>query len=281
MLRCSYRSRRCGVRSEGAARFVPRGARCAALLLVAVVAMGCRSGGASPPDASGDSTADSTARAAANARRSSPAAESLTVVVFGNSLAAGYGLSSEEQAFPALLEQKADSAGLAPVEVVNAGNPGETTAGGRRRIDWILRREDLDVLVLELGGNDALRGLLPDSARANLRAIIEKTRARFPDVRVVLTGMKAPPNMGSAYTKRFERIYPQLAKETDAALVPFLLKGVAGRPALNQPDGIHPNARGQRRLAATVWEVLRPLLRKMRGRERQRASAPTTSSATR
>ncbi|PSQ81867.1 MAG: arylesterase [Bacteroidetes bacterium QS_8_68_15] len=257
---------------------------CAALLLSLIAAagvVGCRSGETSSGSSSAppaDSSAQAAADAAPNDRRRA-AAESLTVVVFGNSLAAGYGLASEDQAFPALLEQKADSAGLPAGDIVAAGNSGETTAGGRRRIDWILRREELDVLVLELGGNDALRGLPPDSARANLRAIIRKTRAEFPDVRVVLTGMKAPPNMGSAYRNRFARIYPQLAEETGAALVPFLLKGVGGRPALNQPDGIHPNAEGHRRLAANVWTVLEPLLREMRRAQDSGDGRPTADGS--
>lgn len=241
---------------------------CAALLGVGI---GCRSGDASSsPKAT---RADSLARTDSSAQADpAGASEKLTVLVVGNSLAAGYGLS-EEQAFPALLQQKADSAGLGRVEVVNAGVSGETTAGGRRRIDWLLQRNDVDVLLLELGGNDALRGLPPDSAKANLRAMIEQTKAKFPQARVVLAGMKAPPNMGSDYAQRFEQVYPQLAEQTGATLIPFLLKGVAGRPALNQPDGIHPTAEGQKVLARNVWNTLGPLLREMRG-----ASAPASAT---
>jgi acyl-CoA thioesterase-1 len=265
MLRRFYFSRRSGVRRLLLA------ACCAALLGGSVV--GCRSGDASSsaPAPRADSSA---ARADSTASPAAGASEKLTVLVVGNSLAAGYGISQDE-AFPALLQQKADSAGLGRVEVVNAGVSGETTAGGRGRIDWLLRRKDLDVLLLELGGNDALRGLPPDSARANLRATIEQTKAQFPEARVVLAGMKAPPNMGASYARRFEQIYPHLAEETGAALIPFLLEGVAGRPALNQPDGIHPTSEGQRVIARTVWDTLGPLLREMRG-----LAVPAEASAT-
>lgn len=250
---------------------------CLTLACTAFLMAGCRTGDASNP--SSTTTADSARPAATGAQRPAPGEEKITVLVVGNSLAAGYGLS-EDEAFPALLQQKADSAALQKVEIVNAGNSGETTAGGRRRIDWLLRRPDVDVLLLALGGNDALRGLPPDSARANLRTIIDKTKARFPDVCVVLAGMKAPPNMGTAYTQRFEQIYPQLAEETGARLVPFLLEGVAGRPALNQPDGIHPTARGQRIVARNVWTVLGPLLKEMRGANPSPATkAPAATAA--
>jgi acyl-CoA thioesterase-1 len=261
MLRSSYFSRRSGVRRLLLA------VGCAALLGAGGV--GCRSGDTSSSD---PTRANSVAHADSSGQKAS-ASEKLTVLVVGNSLAAGYGLSQSE-AFPALLQQKADSAGLERVEIVNAGVNGETTAGGRRRIDWLLRRNDVDVLLLELGGNDALRGLPPDSTKANLRAMIEQTKAKFPEARVVLAGMKAPPNMGSDYARRFEQIYPQLAERTGAALVPFLLEGVAGRPALNQPDGIHPTAEGQTVLARNVWDTLGPLLREIRG-----ASAPAASSS--
>lgn len=231
--------------------------------IIVLAATGCRSEDPASPSARGGAgePTDSGAHAAGETRRGTTA-DTTTVLVFGNSLAAGYGLP-QDAAFPALLEQKADSAGYERIEVINAGNSGETTAGGRRRIDWLLQRKDLDVLLLELGGNDALRGLPPDSARANLKAIITKTKARFPDVHIILAGMKAPPTLGTDYTRRFERIYPDLAEETGARLIPFLLKGVAGRPALNQPDGIHPTAEGQRRLAENAWAVLGPLLEEM------------------
>jgi acyl-CoA thioesterase-1 len=188
----------------------------------------------------------------------SPALDARPVVLFlGTSLTAGYGLASD-QAFPALVQQAIDSAGL-PYRGVNAGVSGETSAGGLRRIEWLLR-EPVDVLVLELGANDGLRGLDVQEMRRNLQAIIDRTRERYPDAQVVIAGMESPPNMGGRYTSAFRRVFPELAAANDAALIPFLLEGVAGRAALNQPDGIHPTAEGHRRIADTVWDVLMPLL---------------------
>jgi acyl-CoA thioesterase-1 len=175
----------------------------------------------------------------------------------GNSLTAGLGVS-EDQAFPALIQQKIDSAGLR-YGVVNAGVSGETSAGGLRRIDWLLRQR-VDVLVLELGANDGLRGQDVDSMAANLQAIIDKTRAAYPDVRIVIAGMQAPPNMGPSYTRRFRAVFPRLARENDATLIPFLLADVAAVDTLNQPDGIHPTAQGHRIIAETVWKVLEQVL---------------------
>jgi len=179
------------------------------------------------------------------------------VLFLGTSLTAGYGLPSDE-AFPALLRQQIDADGLA-YRVVNAGVSGDTSAGGLRRLDWLLRLP-VAVLVLELGANDMLRGLDLAALHRNLAAIIEHTRAAHPEVRIVVAGMRAPPNLGRAYVEDFETVYAQLAREHDAALVPFLLEGVAGVPSLNQPDGIHPTTEGHRRIAATVWPVLGPLL---------------------
>jgi acyl-CoA thioesterase I len=181
------------------------------------------------------------------------------VVLFvGTSLTAGYGLG-EDQAYPALIQEKIDAAGL-PYRVINAGVSGETSAGARRRLDWLLR-QPFDVLVLETGANDMLRGQNPDSTRANIEAIVEQVRAARPDTRIVLAGMLAMPNLGREFGQRFERIYPEVAREQDLELVPFLLQDVAAQPELNLPDGIHPNEAGQRRLAETVWEVLEPVLR--------------------
>lgn len=180
------------------------------------------------------------------------------MVVLGDSLAAGYGLDRTE-AFPALLQRKINTAGL-KFQVVNAGVSGDTSAGGLRRLDWLLKRP-VDVLVLELGGNDGLRGLSAAAMKNNLQGIIERTRAKFPAVQIVLAGMKMPANFGE-YAGQFERVYPDLAKEQNVALVPFLLEGVGGRPELNLPDRIHPTAEGQKIVAENVWQVLKPLLEK-------------------
>jgi len=183
-----------------------------------------------------------------------------TIVILGDSLAAGFGLDPGE-AFPALLQKKIDEVDWV-FTVVNAGVSGDTSAGGLRRIDWLLRRR-IDVLVLELGGNDGLRGLSTDATKSNLQAIIDRTKRKYPQVRIVVAGMQMPPNMGADYTNRFQKIFPELAKENGADLIPFLLEGVGGKPALNLPDRIHPTAEGQRIVADNVWKVLEPMLKKM------------------
>ena len=182
-----------------------------------------------------------------------------TVLFFGDSLTAGYGLEdAATQAFPAIIQQKITAAGL-PWRVVNAGLSGETSAGGLRRIDWILRAP-VDVFVLELGANDGLRGLPLDALRGNLQSIIDRVRAKNPSVKIVIAGMKMPVNLGD-YANTFSDIFPALAKANQAALIPFLLESVAARPELNQPDGIHPNAEGARLVADTAWKTLEPILR--------------------
>ena len=181
------------------------------------------------------------------------------VVFLGTSLTAGLGLDPE-QAFPALIQRKIDSAGL-PFEAVNAGVSGETSAGARRRMDWVLR-QPVSVLVIETGANDGLRGLEVDSLRANIQAIVDEARKLSPPPAIILVGMRAPPNMGFGYTRRFRDVYRNLAEENDLPLVPFLLDGVAGVPSLNQGDMIHPTAEGQRRMAEVVWTVLEPVLRR-------------------
>lgn len=181
------------------------------------------------------------------------------VIIVGTSLTAGYGVG-EAEAYPALLQQRIDSAGL-PYRVVNAGVSGETSAGGLRRIEWSLQ-QPAAVLVLELGANDGLRGLPVDAMRSNLDAIIQRARSAYPDIAVVLLGMEAPPNLGDAYTSAFRDVFTELAAQHDAALVPFLLDGVAGLTSLNIEDGIHPNEAGHRIIAGTVWQVLEPVLRR-------------------
>lgn len=185
-----------------------------------------------------------------------------TILFLGTSLTAGYGVGADS-AFPAILGRMIESAGL-PFRVVNAGMSGETSAGGLRRLEWSLQ-QPVSVLFLELGANDGLRGLDPDQMRANLDSIIAKTRDRNPDADVIIAGMQAPPNMGPAFTTRFRRVFTDLARAHDAALVPFLLEAVAGDPALNQDDRIHPTAAGHRVIAATVWPVLEPVLRARAG----------------
>jgi acyl-CoA thioesterase I len=181
------------------------------------------------------------------------------IVFLGTSLTAGLGLDPD-QAYPALIQRKLDAAGLR-YEAVNAGVSGETSAGARRRIDWLLR-QPVAVLVIETGGNDGLRGLEADSLRSNIQAIIDAAESQSPKPVVVLVGMRAPPNMGFGYSRQFQRVYSELAKENDLPLVPFLLEGVAGVASLNQADMIHPTAEGQRRMAETVWDVLEPVLRR-------------------
>lgn len=181
-----------------------------------------------------------------------------TIVFFGDSLTAGYGLDDHvTSAYPGLIQKKIDEAGL-NYRVVNAGLSGDTSAGGRRRIHWILR-QPVDVFVLELGANDGLRGLPIASTRENLQAIIDTVRAKNPSVKIVIAGMQMPRSMG-AYAEEFAAMYPALAKANAATLIPFLLKGVGGRADLNLPDGIHPTAEGHLIVAETVWDTLRPIL---------------------
>ena len=187
------------------------------------------------------------------------AAEPRTLVFFGDSLTAGYGLEDPAtQAYPALVQEKISAAGL-PWRVVNAGLSGETTAGGARRIDWILR-QPVDLFVLALGGNDGLRGIEPGISRAALARIMERVREKNPAARLVVAGMMMPPMLGADYTREFSALYPELAKKYSATLIPFLLAGVGGDPALNQDDQIHPTARGHAVVAETVWRALQPLL---------------------
>ncbi len=188
------------------------------------------------------------------------AAEPRTLVFFGDSLTAGYGLDDPaSEAYPALIQQKLDAARL-PWRVINAGLSGETTAGGLRRVEWTLR-SPADVFVLALGANDGLRGIEPAVSRANLQGIINRVRARCPAAVIVLAGMQMPPTMGERYAREFAAIYADVARENHLALIPFLLAGVGDQAELNQPDGIHPTARGHAVVAENVWLVLRPLLR--------------------
>ncbi len=179
------------------------------------------------------------------------------VVFLGTSLTAGLGLGRDDDTYVARIEEMADSAGT-PIRAVNAGVSGETSAGGLRRLDWVLR-EPLDALVIELGANDGLRGLDPFQLSDNLIAIAQTTRTRYPDARIVIAGMEAPPNMGQMYTDAFRFVFTSAAEEAEALLIPFLLDGVAGVPELNQGDGIHPTPEGHAIMADNAWPVLGPL----------------------
>ncbi len=178
------------------------------------------------------------------------------IVAFGDSLASGYGLP-EDQSFTVLLQQNLDQKGHR-YRVMNAAIAGDTSAGGARRIDWALQQENVKYLILELGGNDGLRGQPVAELKKNLARIIERARER--GVVVILAGMEAPPNLGEEYTRQFRQVYRDLAKQYKLSFIPFVLEGVGGRPELNQPDGIHPNAEGEKIMTENVWRVLEPLL---------------------
>ena len=179
------------------------------------------------------------------------------ILFFGDSLTAGYGLEQGE-GFPEILQQKIDSIGLS-YQVVNAGLSGETSAGGKNRIDWVLK-QNVDVFVLELGANDGLRGIPLEETRNNLQEIIDFVRKENPNIEIILAGMQIPPNMGQDYTSEFKEIFPELAEKNDVHLIPFLLEDVAGNPDLNQQDGIHPTAEGQKLVAENVWDVLKDVI---------------------
>ncbi len=180
-----------------------------------------------------------------------------TIVFLGDSLSAGSGVQPQ-QAFPALVGDKVRERGL-PFEVVNAGVGGDTTAGGLRRLDWLLQRK-VDVLVLELGGNDGLRGLPVSNIKKNLQAMVDKAKAKYPDVKIVVAGMQMPPNVGANYGEEFRQAFFDVAKENDAMMIPFLLEGVGGLREYNQPDLIHPNPLGHKIVADVVWKTIEPLL---------------------
>jgi acyl-CoA thioesterase-1 len=182
-----------------------------------------------------------------------------TILVLGDSLAAGAGVDPSE-AFPALIQNKIQEANW-NYRVVNAGVSGDTSAGGLARIGWLLKQK-IDVLILELGGNDGLRGVPVAATKTNLQSVIDRVKQKYPQAQVVIAGMQMPPNLGEDYTRAFRNIYPELAATNHAALVPFLLEGVGGKPQLNQPDHIHPTAEGHKIVADNVWKVLRPLLEK-------------------
>ena len=188
--------------------------------------------------------------------------DTANILFFGDSITAGYGIE-QEQAFPAIIQQKIDSLGW-DFNAINGGLSGETSAGGLRRVDWMLRNTHVDVFVLELGGNDGLRGIEVDATRDNLQAIIDKVRGKYPEARIILAGMQVPPNLGPRYTEAFKSMYSDLASKNDLPLIPFILEGAALEPDLMQSDDIHPNADGHEVVAENVWEVLKPVLQQMR-----------------
>jgi acyl-CoA thioesterase I len=234
------------------------------LFLAAALVAGCGEREANDGREAAERSAGTTARARADRSGDDASDEPATrpgeratpgrILILGTSLTAGPGISPDA-AYPARLQELIDSAGL-PYLVVNAGVSGETSAGARRRLDWLLR-EPARIVVVETGANDMLRGLDPDSTRANLDRILARLREVDPPPRVLLIPMRALPNLGAEYGARFEGIYPDLARRHGVTLLPFLLEGVAGEPDLNLPDGIHPNARGHGRMARTLWPALR------------------------
>ena len=192
--------------------------------------------------------------------KDSISANEKVILCFGNSLTEGYGLK-EEEAYPALLQQKIDSAGF-KYKVVNAGLSGETTSGGLGRLNWILQsQKNIQLFILELGPNDGLRGISLKETKKNLQQIIDTVSLKIPKAPIVLAGMQIPPNMGPEYTTEFKNIFPALAESNSTALIPFLLEGVAGDKTLNQEDGIHPTAKGTIIVAKNVWKVVQSFLK--------------------
>ena len=181
-----------------------------------------------------------------------------TILCFGDSITAGYGLEDTNDAYPHLLQQKIDSLGL-NYTVINSGVSGETTAGGESRISWVLNQE-VDIFLLELGANDGLRGVALSETKANLQSIIDTVEKESPGTKIILAGMQLPPNMGNDYTSKFKELYADLAKKNDVEFLPFILQNVGGIEDLNQKDGIHPNVEGHQLVAENVWDVLKPML---------------------
>ena len=216
-------------------------------LLTAFLAAGCGNN-----KTSDDKTIDTMATAKAEQPVNT---NNKTILFFGDSLTAGYGLDDPSQAFPGVIKARIDSLKL-PYNVVNAGVSGETSAGGLSRIDWILK-QPVDIFMLELGANDGLRGTSVKETMANLQAIIDKVKAKYPTAKIILLGMQVPPSMGATYVNDFKGVFPKLAGKNHIGLVPFLLDHVGGETKLNQNDGIHPNAAGARIVANNVWAVLK------------------------
>ncbi|GGH06003.1 arylesterase [Mucilaginibacter phyllosphaerae] len=217
-----------------------------AALFLSITFAGCGS-----KTTSNDTQATDTAKIAASKPTKS-------ILVFGDSLTAGYGLDDPSEAYPGILQTKIDSAKL-PYTIINGGLSGETSAGGKGRINWLLKQH-IDIFVLELGANDGLRGIPVKETEQNLQTIIDRVKAKYPKAKMVMLGMQVPPNMGATYASDFKNMFPKLATKNNMALVPFLLQGVGGVRALNQKDGIHPTAAGDKILANNVWEVIKGIL---------------------
>ncbi|PSR11306.1 MAG: arylesterase [Bacteroidetes bacterium] len=227
------------------------------LISIVLLLLLCWSCGQEPQPAAA-ATSKPAAAATVAVDSTKPARKKARIIFFGDSLTAGYGLD-EQYSFPSLIQDKIDSLGL-NYEVVNAGLSGETSAGGINRIDWVME-QPVDVFILELGGNDALRGFDLATTRTNLQGILDKVKAKYPTAQLIVAGMEAPPNMGSAYAREFRTIYQKLATDNHAALIPFLLADVGGIPTLNLADRIHPNEQGQVIVAGNVWRVLGEVLK--------------------
>ena len=221
------------------------------------VFLGMFSCGESTSKKADEKTNDATTEPTEIATETSDASTTKTILFFGNSLTAGYGLDIKES-FPSLIQNRLDSLDL-KYTVINAGLSGETTAAGKNRLNWVLKQK-VDIFVLELGANDGLRGIPLSETRANLQTIIDVVLEKNSNTQIILAGMQIPPNMGQEYTTEFRTIFPDLAKENEIELIPFLLDGVAGIPDLNLPDGIHPTAEGQKIVRENVWVVLEGLL---------------------
>ena len=219
------------------------------LVVLAIVASACGNQNKQEDKDKSTTVEDSNTTAAANTKKN--------ILFFGTSLTAGYGLDPSE-AYPSLIQNKIDSLNL-PYNVINGGLSGETSAGGKGRIDWLLK-QPIDIFVLELGANDGLRGLPLSDLGKNLQTIINRVKAKYPNAKLVLAGMQIPPNMGKDYSEQFKALFPKIAEENNMLLIPFLLDKVGGVPKLNQADGIHPTAEGDKILAENVWVVLKKML---------------------
>ncbi len=243
-------------------------------MLLAIVAGALACGGepdaeraATARGADGGTDAAASESTTAAPTRATDRREGATRVLFiGTSLTAGLGLDPDS-AYPAVIDRLADSAGFR-IDVTAAGLSGETSAGALRRVDWLLR-DTVDVVIIETGANDGLRGLDPDTTQANIVGIVRRVRAANPEVRVLLAQMEAPPNLGARYTREFRDVFMNVAREEQVTLIPFFLDGVAGAPELNQADGIHPNAEGARRAARNMWAALGPVIAQLQGAYRR------------